>query len=411
MLSSCRVLDLTDEKGFFAGRLLADFGADVIKVEPPGGDPARRLGPFYHNIPDPEKSLHWFFFNANKRGITLNIQSSQGQEVFKRLVKTADVVLESFPPGYLAELGLGYTELTHLKPDLILTSVSPFGQQGPYAQFKGSDLVCLGMSSIQYIFGEPERAPCYVTFPEAYLNTGSQAAAGTLIALYYREVSGEGQHVDISVQTAMANFHYNAQAVWDMNKVIMKRVGASRAATSAFVNQRQIWPCRDGYVAFLFFGGSYGRRLVEPLIKWMDEEGMAEVFLKEVNWDELDLATIDRQFFDRIQDNIAEFLLTHTKAELSEETYKRGGVLCPVQTIGDITQSPQLEARGFWQEVSHPELGASITYPGGIVKMSDWNPVIKRRAPLIGEHNLEIYEEEIGFSREELSVLKQNDVI
>ena len=411
MLSSCRVLDLTDEKGFFAGRLLADFGADVIKVEPPGGDPARRLGPFYHNIPDPKKSLHWFFFNANKRGITLNLATAQGREIFTGLVKTADVVLESFPPGYLAELGLGYTELTRLKPDLILTSVSPFGQQGPYAQFKGSDLVCVGVSGMQYMFGEPDRAPVYVSFPQGYVNAGAQASLGTLMALYYREVSGDGQHVDVSGQGAMVGFHYNAQAVWDANRVSLKRVGIHRIATSAFVNQRQVWRCRDGYVAFLLYGGHVGRRLCGALLEWMEEEGMAEDFLKDFKWDELDLATVDPAFYDRIQDNIARFLLTRTKAELYEEGARRGAVLYPVQGIGDITQSPQLEARGFWQEVYHPELDGSITYPGNIVGLANHNPVIRRRAPLIGEHNLEIYEEELGFSREEISVLKQNDVI
>ena len=208
MLSSYRILDLADEQGSFCGRMLADCGADVIKVEPPKGDPSRNLGPFYHNIPDTEKSLHWFFLNANKRGITLNIETAAGREVFLELVKTADVVIESFPVGYLNKLELDYAALAKVKPDLILTSVSPFGQEGPYSHFKGSDLVCLGMSGMQYMCGEPDRAPVYVSFPQAYLNAGAQAVTGTLLALFYRERSGEGQHVDISVQGTMSSSYH-----------------------------------------------------------------------------------------------------------------------------------------------------------------------------------------------------------
>src|SRR3989304_4246953 len=159
MLSSYRVLDLADEKGLICGKILGDLGADIIKVEKPGGDLARRLGPFYHDDPDPEKSLFWFSLNTSKRGITLNIESVDGREIFKRLVKTADFVIESFPPGYLDKLGLGYFDLEKINPGVILVSIAPFGQTGPYRDWKTADIVAWAMGGNMAPWGEPDRPP------------------------------------------------------------------------------------------------------------------------------------------------------------------------------------------------------------------------------------------------------------
>ena len=150
-LSPYRVLDLTDEKGFLCGRIFAEQGADVVKIEPPEGDPARKVGPFYQNIPDPEKSLFWFAYNAGKRGITLNINSQEGQDIIKRLVKTADFLVESFTPGYMEGLGLGYRELEKINPRLIMASITPFGQTGPYAHWKGPDIVPWAMGGYMWM--------------------------------------------------------------------------------------------------------------------------------------------------------------------------------------------------------------------------------------------------------------------
>ncbi len=190
LVSSPRVLDLTDDKGFLCGRILADMGADVIKIERPGGEAARNIGPFYHDIPDREKSLYWFVFNAGKRGITLDIETRQGRELFKRLVKGADFFIESFPPGYLDKLGLGYSVLSQVNSHLIMVSITPFGQAGPYRDFKAPDLVSIAMSGWMYICGDTDRPPVRVSFPQAYLNTGAEAAAACTIAYYHRERTG-----------------------------------------------------------------------------------------------------------------------------------------------------------------------------------------------------------------------------
>ena len=209
-LSPYRVLDLTDEKGLLCGKILADYGADVIKVEPPDGSSARKLGPFYNETPDPERSLLWFAYNANKRGITLDLEREDGRELFKKLVTTADIVLESFSPGYMKDQGLGYDDLCNIKSDLVLTSLTPFGQHGPYQDFQGSDLVGWSMGGFTYLTGDQDRPPIQISFPQAYVTGASEAAVGTMVALYHRDISGEGQHVDVSIQASCAKNMMNA---------------------------------------------------------------------------------------------------------------------------------------------------------------------------------------------------------
>ena len=169
LLQSLRVLDITDEKGLLAGRVLADMGADVVKVEKPGGDNARTIGPFYHNIPDKEKSLFWFAHNLNKRSITLNIETRDGQQIFKDLAAKADVVIESFQPGYLDKIGLGYDSLEDINPGIIMASITPFGQTGPYRDYAASDIVIMAMSGHLYLSGDPDRPPVRFGVPQSSL--------------------------------------------------------------------------------------------------------------------------------------------------------------------------------------------------------------------------------------------------
>jgi crotonobetainyl-CoA:carnitine CoA-transferase CaiB-like acyl-CoA transferase len=200
LLEPYRVLDLTDAKGLLCGKILADLGADVIKIERPGGDPARNIGPFYHGIPHPEKSLFWFAYNANKKSITLNIESTDGQELLKKLVAKTNIVLESFTPGYMESLGLSYEKLTSVNRQLIMVSISAFGQTGPYKDYKASDIVLVAMGGSMYLYGDSDRPPVRISFPQAYLHASADAAVASVIALYYQQVIGEGQHVDVSAQ-------------------------------------------------------------------------------------------------------------------------------------------------------------------------------------------------------------------
>ena len=407
MLNDCRALDLTDEKGFLCGKILADLGVDVIKVERPGGDASRRIGPFWSDIPDAEKSLYWFAYNTNKRGITLNIETDDGMEIFQKLVETADFVIESFPPGYMDRLGLGYSGLSSINSGIILTSITPFGQSGPYRDYKDSDIVIMGMSGILYQTGEVDRPPLNMSAPQACLLAGSSAALGTMVAYYHREMAGEGQHVDVSMQQSAAWFQTNAIPFFELNKAILKRSGAGRSGLSRdSTGQRQMWQCRDGYVFFVVIGGKQGAKALSALVEWMDEKGMATEFLTAMDWDNFDMWKATREIISQISQPIAKFFMAHTKKELLDGASERHISICPLSSMEDLVNDTQLEYRNFWTEIEHPELRTSLTYPREFIKSSENYYATRFRAPLIGEHNEEIYRE-IGISSEDLVVLKQ----
>jgi len=411
MLSPYRVLDLAGEKGLLCGKILGDLGADVIKVERPRGDPTRNIGPFYKDIRDPEKSLYWFAFNTSKRGITLNIEKPEGQDIFKKLVEKADVVIESFSPGYMDTLGLGYSSLSQINPRIILTSVSPFGQEGPYRDYKTSDLVSMALSGVLYITGDANRPPVRISFPVAYQFAGTEAALGTLMALYYRNITDEGQQVDISTQWSMNPAQYDVIGWWAALKKIYKRQGPFLIRPNTGIIFRQHWPCKDGYVTFYYFGGPTGAASNRALVQWMDEEGFDVAFMKDRDWPKFDYALISQEEVNRMEKPTGEFFKSHIKKELLAGATKRGVMLYPAATPKDMLESEQLAFRKYWAKVEHPELGAEITYPDACFKPSETICAIRRRAPLIGEHNEEIYEKELGFSAKELATLKKRGII
>jgi len=351
MLNHCRVLDLTDDKGFLCGKILADLGAEVIKIEKPGGDASRRIGPFWHDIPEPEKSLYWFAYNSNKKGITLDIETADGREIFNKLVGTADFIIESFSPGYLDALGIGYSVLSHLKKDLILVSITPFGQKGPYSQYKDSDLVVMGMSGLLYQTGEMDGPPTQMSIPQACLHAGGDAAVGAMIAYYHREKTGEGQQVDVSMQQSAGWFQANAVPVWEINRRILRRAGAFRAGMSRDVGQRQVWKCRDGFVFFNVIGGRTGAKSLKALVEWMDSEGMATDFLLNMDWDNFDMFTVTRDVMDQISGPVGQFFIKHTGKELLKGAVPRGVSIGPLSSISDLLNDECLNARKFWKEI------------------------------------------------------------
>ena len=411
MLSPYKALDLTDHKGFLCGKILADLGADVIKIEPPGGCPSRNIGPFYGNIPHPERSLYWFVYNANKRGVTLDIETAQGRDILKKLAARADFIIESFSPGYLDNLGLGYEALQQVHPRLVMTSITPFGQSGPYKDYQATDLVGMAMGGLMYLTGDSDRPPVRISFPQAYLHAAADAACGTLLAHYHRELTGQGQHVDVSMQQSVVWTMINARPFWELTGTFLKRVGPFRAGLSSGSIQRQTWSCRDGAVTFTVMGGAGGAETNRALVEWMDEEGMADEALKGIDWDAFDMAAASREFHQRIEDKIGRFFAAHTKEELFTEAVKRRIMLYPVNTPADIAVSPQLAAREYWVEVEHTELGACISYPGTFLKSSEVSCSLRRRAPLIGEHNHEIYQQELGLSDDQLAALREAGII
>jgi len=405
-----RVIDLCDKKGIFCGRMMGDLGCDVIQVEKPGGDPPLILGPFDHDSLDPQKNLFWLAYNTNKRSITLDIEKPDGKKIFKRLVQKADVVLESFSPGYMAGLGLGYEELSKVNPNLVMTSITPFGQSGPYRDFKASDLTLWCLGGMAYVSGDPDRAPVQVSSPQAYLHGGAAAAAATLIALYYREIAGEGQWIDVSIQEAVVHTLMNVVQFWDLCGIVLKRSGAFRTGLSTAANQRLIWRCQDGYVNFPIYATAGGAQSNAKLVRWMESEGIRDEYLSSIQWEVFDLSSASQDQFDRVEGSIARFFKSHTMDELYQGAIERGIMLYPVYGAKEIREDPQLMARGFWSNVDHPELGEVSFFPGSPFVFSGERQNI-HRAPLIAEHNRDIYCAELGISEEEFVTLKEGGVI
>jgi crotonobetainyl-CoA:carnitine CoA-transferase CaiB-like acyl-CoA transferase len=412
-LGPYRVLDLTEGGCMLGAKMLADLGADVIKIEPTEGSPSR-IAPFYKDIKDPERSLFWFTYNANKRGITLDLNKSEGQELFKKLVETADIVIESFEPGHMEQLGLGYDALCKVKSDIIVTSITFFGQNGPRAHYKGSELTAWASSGYLYACGNPDRAPTWITFPQAGFFGGAEAAVGTMTALWHRNNTNEGQHVDVSIQECMISPTFNVLQMWDVNKVEFKRVGGYMYVPSTGVRQPIYFNCNDGYVMILVQGGnepfvSSSTRLVE----WMDEEGMAPDWLKKLDWRvDYNAATMGQHLADNVGEEVQKFTLTKSKKELYEEgAIKRRILIAPVSTTKDVSEDIQLQFRGYWLKIAHPELEEALTYCGPFIRMSQTPIEYRRRAPLIGEHNEEVYGGELGVSKKTLADLKQKKAI
>lgn len=408
MLSPYRALDLTGRLGFLTGKILGDLGTDVIKIEPPGGDPDRTVGPFYRDQDHPERSLYWMAHNASKRGITLNLNHPSGRELFSRLVQTTDFLIESFHPGYLAELGLGYEALSALNPKLIQVSITPYGQSGPYAGYLGSDLEITALSGMLSLVGEPGGAPLRVTVPQAPMWVGAEAVVGALLALWHRGRSGRGQPVDVSAQVAMLSATSHAPSFWDLNRENPSRSGVfmtGRSITGA--RMRVFWPCRDGWLNFIIYGGVAGQRTNQALIAWMDERGMCPPELRNRDWSKFDITKVTQEEVDVLERVLGDFFLQVTKAEFMEEVTRRGMLGYPVFTAQDILSDPQLETRQFWQELDHPDLGERFRYPGGFASFGTGECRPRRKAPLVGEHNPEIYCGELGLSPEELEKLSQ----
>lgn len=409
MLSGCRVLDLTDEKGFLCGKILADLGANIIKIEKPGGKESGRTGPFYGGVPDPEKSLYWFSYNTNKRGITLDIEKAEGKKILKTLVQSADFFIDSFPPGYMNKMGLGYGSLMDINPRMVIVSITPFGQNGPYRDFKASDIIIMGMSGMLYLTGDKDRAPLNISIPQSHLLAGADGAVGAMIAYYHREKTGIGQFVDVSMQQSVAWFLAFTIPTWEMSKTNLTRTGVLRS-NALGAHQRYVWPCKDGYVFFFILGGLAGAKTGRQLVKWMKDEGIADEFLSNMDWDNFDMGTATQDILDRIAKPVGAFFLRLTKNEILNAAIERNIMISSLQSMDDLLNDRHLKENNFWIEIDHPELGVKMPYPRQFAEMSEVSIATRFRAPLIGEHNAEVYSE-IGLTDQDINKLKRVGVI
>ncbi len=396
-----RVLDLADEKGVYCGKLLGDLGADVIKVEPPGGDKTRFRGPFHNNEVHPEKSLHFLYFNTSKGSITLNLEDSTGQAIFKRLAEKADVVVESFPVGYLASLGLGYPALRKINPRLVMSSITPFGQKGPLSGYKATDINIMAMSGYMQLIGEPDQQPLVLGGEQSFYPGAQYAAVGTVAALFYRDAtSGKGQHVDVSMQEAMITFYHEQTpvAMWTKKKENVSRVGSM----DAMVTPCGLYPCKDGWISLC---------VVTPLewdtlAQWIHEvTGNDEVLQEQYKGGLISRMPVR----DMVNVMVIDFTDRLTTRELFLEGQKRKLAVLPVNDAPSLLEDAQLNSRGFWVELDHPVVG-KMKYPKGAL-YSDAIGAPRKAAPLLGEDNERIYCDELGYSKEDLAVLRTTGVI
>lgn len=422
-LDDIRVLDLTGEIGVYATKLLADLGADVIRIEAPDGDPMRCIGPFWHDEAAADRSLYFLNANTSKRSITLDITQPEGRGLFEKLVATADIVVETYEPGYLNSIGLGYAGLSKIRPDIILTSITGFGQTGPHAQYKWSDIVGVAMSGMMALAGDKDDPPNRPYGNQGYICAGIDGAAGTMMALLHRDASGEGQHVDVSMQEALSINQETAMQGWDMNQTIRTRTGA-RGLIPIDIPGIGVYDCTDGQV-FAYLGTPGGAPWT-AMLDWMTREGMAEDLNDEpyasliagLNLSfltglvrEPELLGERIKILGHIYGVFARFCGSMSKWTLYEAGQKQRLMFGIVSTPEDLAKNPQLEARGWYRDVAHEHLGGDVRYAGPPYALSVTPAAIRRRPPLPGEHNTDVYIDELGCTSGDLDRMREAGVV
>jgi len=400
-LSGLKILECSEFiSGPYCGKLLADLGAEVIKVEQPvSGDRARNWGPFPQDIPHPEKSGLFLYLNTNKSGVTLNLRSEAGQKLFKQLVKKTDVIIENNPPQEIKTLGLDYPSLHAINPSLVVTSITPFGQTGPYSDYKGCDLINNHMSGEAYTNPESgvddieQQPPLNPPSHASDYYAGLIAAINTLSAVIARQVSGVGQHIDLSQQEAMAYILcHQFDNYFDSGVSFYRETSKKSFLTSEYA-------CKDGFIMVSTFTDAFWSSLVE--------------MMGNPDWAKSDVcrsAGSRRRNLGMIKPRIKEWMLQHTIAEISQLAKASRAACVPIQSVKEAMDSELLRAREFFVEVNHPQAG-KLKFPGAPYKLSDTPWRIKHPAPMIGEHNDRVYSKMLGYSRSDLAKLKTAGVI
>ncbi len=393
-LGHLRVIDLThDVAGPYCTKLLAGFGAEVIKVEPPGrGDPLRSRGPFYQGVEGPERSIPFLWLNTGKKSITLDLENTQGREILRRLVRDADVLVENFPPGVLPSLGLGYDRLRESNPGLVMASISRYGQDGPYRDYKGEEISLYAMSGLMNETGDPSREPLKAGPALAHYSAGMCAYSAILSALHRRHRTGRGEHLDISIQeAALVNIEMGLVESLQLGTV-RKRTGDNHS-----MMPWQHYECADGEVAVISGPIRHWRRAE----KIFDEPRLFQ--------SKYDHCLVRRFLRDEYEEILAPCVKKYRKKELFLAGQEQGLAFAYLATLEEAMELPQHRARGFFEEVDHPVVGRHA-YCGAPFKMSA-TPWRQGRAPLLAEHNSEIYGGLLGLSEDEIQSMEEQGIL
>ncbi len=391
-LDGLRALDLTDALGHLCGRLLADLGVEVVKVEPPSGDPSRSLAPRWRAPDGREHGLYWYATNAGKLGVTLALERDGAAGVLADLLGDADFVIESFAPDSTsARLVAG---VAAQNPGLIHTSITPFGDRPPGRSLSADDIVVAAMGGPMYLCGDEDRPPLRLPLWQAYCHAGAEAAVATLLAHHARRKTGRGQHVVVSAQAAMVWTLMNAQAFPVLHGDYLRRSGPF--VGSRGVRRRMVFPCRDGHVSLLLMGAQ-GSPSTRALMGWMDEHGMLPDWLRAWPWEKwepgwaMEASPEAQAEMVRIEEAVEAFLRTRSKAEVYAEGVRRRILVAPVATIADVAADRQLAAREYFRPLDDPTRGRALRFPGPFARLSATPLAGPRRPPEVGEHNAVVY--------------------
>jgi crotonobetainyl-CoA:carnitine CoA-transferase CaiB-like acyl-CoA transferase len=399
ILSNVRVLEVSNgPSGSFCAKLLADQGADALKVEPPGwGDQARHEPPFIGGDPHPDRGTTFLAFNTNKRGITLDVEQAAGRDCLLRLAETADVIIECYPPGRLNDLGIGYEKFQEVNSKVILLSITYFGQDGPYADWEGDDLVAQAMGGFLYaVTGSADRPPMGTALQQMEITAARNGVIAIMAALFRRDQTGEGTHIDLSTIEAAVSTPSGLIHPYTFTGRSPHRGGSDRN-----VMDGMHLPTKDGEVTLTTAGT--GGRPMEVWAEFLEEPGLLDAKFASrqsrlENWEDL-------------HNLVAPKLSQWNNLDLMRETMGRGLVVGLVQSPVQVVESPHLAERGFFVELEHSEVG-TLKYPSAGFLMDGSNPMqTARAAPRLGEHNAEILGGELGLSTEELGVLRAARVI
>jgi crotonobetainyl-CoA:carnitine CoA-transferase CaiB-like acyl-CoA transferase len=401
-LEGLRVVELGDFiAAAYAGKVLADLGAEVIKVEPPSGDSARQHGPFPEGEPHPEKSGLFLYLNANKLGATLDPATATGKELLAQLLEQSDILLTDLELAELTELELMPDNLAERHPALITIAISTFGHDGPLRDHRGADIVSAAMGGMNDTVGEPGRAPLVMPGYQSHSQAGAHAAAAALTALFGRELTGRGQYIDIAESDIWASFNQPGRAHIFVHEGRVRRRAGHRTMG---VYPYTVLPVRDGYISMIAGRGRQWKSFLELM-----GEGEVPAWYSE---DErfADRLKISQLYADEMDELIAPWLMAHDKDEIFHAAQERGIPFAPVYTTEEVVTNEHLRARGYFETIDHPVAG-EFEYPGAPYVLSETPCEVQRPAPLLGEHNDEVWGERVGMQPDELSTMRRNGII
>jgi len=401
-LSEVKVLDFTGEVGPYAAKLYAGLGAEVIHLEPVTGDPLRNIGPFYKGVPGKERSLQFLYYNAGKKGMALDITKDKGKDVFLKLCKDADILMESFAPGYLDSLGLSYDRLSAVNPKLVQTAVTPFGQFGPYAKYPGCDLTCSALGGFLFLAGVDNEKPVRACDNQAYRMAEAYAGVGSSIALLFAKRTGIGQFVDVSCMESTGMALENAAQYWDLE-------GANRRGRGNEAGSATVHPCKDGYIAIVAIMGK-NKPMFDSFIKWMKDENVEEwEAFQDPRWIEPNFrrSAEGNAIFARVFERFAK---QHSKLDLYERGQAQRVAISPVSNGKDLLENPQLKYQEFWKTLRHDNLGGDVTYPGAPYQFGELQWRLGNPAPALGQHSSEILGS-LGYSANEIDLLAKEGIV